>query len=368
MNNKTIWTVIGVIVIVVLLIIGNKSIQQDFRIKIGVITALTGSGTATYGDPLKKGIDLAIKEIDPNNSKYDVLYEDYQLDTKQALPAYTKLKSEGVKIFIIDGSPALSVVTPEIRKEGYMSFNTSSFVPSYKDGSPLTCRMAITTDNYGPAYADLLINKLHIKKVVTLIPNYESGVALARAFKTAYEAAGGTIVGQEMYAKDATDFRTNITKLQSYKDADGILAVNWFSSATSMFQQMKELGLSNQIVTDDWTTALVDKALLNNAYFIGYNFTFASPNTDKGKNFFAEYNSVYGTTPAINAVQSYDLIGILNTAINGTNSSQPSDIAKYITTKLGTYSGVGGNISFNSDCEAQRDIVIGHIVNGQVVE
>ena len=60
------------------------------------------------------------------------------------------------------------------------------------------------------------------------------------------------------------------------------------------------------------------------------------------------------------------MIHIIDTAINNASSSEPVAIANYITTKLGTYHGVGGNISFNSDCEAQRDVFIGHIVNGQI--
>ncbi len=369
MTKKIILPIVALVIIVAAIVSLVQNNAKTNKIKIGVITALTGpAGVATYGVPLKGGSDLALKEIDPLATKYQLIYEDYQLDTKQALPAYAKLKGEGVKIFIIDGSPALTVLAPEIRKDGFMAFNTSSFIPSYKDSNPLTCRMALTSDNYGPAYAELLVNRLKINKVIALIPNFEAGLALLDSFKKSFGDLGGTVVSQELYAKDATDFRTNITKLKTYTDAQAIFVVNYFNSAEILFKQMKDLGLTIPIVTDDWTATLPkDKSLLNGGYFIGYSFSVTDPNTDTGRKFYDLYKVTYDTSPLINAVQSYDMMHIIDLAVKGSGSFEPVALTRYLTSDLGIYSGVGGSISFNSDCEAERDISVGQIQNGQAV-
>ena len=130
---------------------------------------------------------------------------------------------------------------------------------------------------------------------------------------------------------------------------------------------MKTLRFNVPVITDDWTATLPqDKTLLNNSYFIGYTFSFADPLNENGINFFKKYNQVYKTRPLINAVQSYDMIHMLDIAIRNSNSTSPRDIAQYLTNNLGQYSGVGGNISLNKDCEAQRDISIGHVVDGEI--
>ena len=86
--KKSAWLTITVIVVLIVIAFVAKN-KNTGQVKIGVITALTGSsGVSTYGVPLKSGIDLALKEIDPKGTKYQLVYEDYALDTKQALPAY----------------------------------------------------------------------------------------------------------------------------------------------------------------------------------------------------------------------------------------------------------------------------------------
>ncbi|MDB5259987.1 MAG: hypothetical protein JWN37_218 [Candidatus Nomurabacteria bacterium] len=367
--KKITWFVVALIII-----IGGiwayQSKSNSTPIKIGVITALTGSGAGVYGEPLKNSINLALNEIDSKHVKYEVRFEDYQLDTKQALPAYLKLKSEGVKIFIIDGSPALSVLAPEVRKDGFLSFNSSSFIPAYKDGNPLTCRIAITADNYAPAYSDLLLNTLHKTKVVALIPNYEPGVAILTAFKEEFEKRGGQVVFESLYSKDGNDFRTEIQKIKSY-NADAIIAVNYFTSAPTMFKQMKELGLTTQLITDDWTVgnaAVTDKTLLDGAYLVGYSFSTINPKTDKEKEFIQKFKNAYSTDPSVMAVQGYDLMNILNTAVQGTSSQDPATLAAYLTTKINNYQGVGGSITLNSDCEAKREVTVRKVDAGQLVD
>ncbi len=366
--NKSSRVIISVIVIVLVVwgvSVANKKGDAG-RTKIGVITALTGSaGVATYGEPLKKGLDLALREVDPEGKRYELVFEDYMLDTKQALPAYTKLKSEGVKVFIVDGSPALSVLAPEIRKDGYLAMNPTSFIPSYKDGNPLTCRMALTADSYGPAYADLLINKLKIKKAVALIPNFEAGVALIDAVRSAYEKAGGQILGTEMYAKDATDFKTNIEKLKAFKDADAIFVVNYFNSATPMFKQMQILGLNKKVISDDWTLTIIDKALVEGAYYVGYDFSLTSPASEKGKKYFTDHSLAYGSTPLMNSVVGYDMMSILDEAFRNASTTDAQGLSYYMINSMGAYDGVGGRIAFNSDCEVERDIIFGTIKNGK---
>lgn len=364
---------IGIVVlllIVIILLRSSSSISGD-PIKVGVITDLSSTAAGVYGIPLKQGIELAMSEIDPSGDKFEVIFEDYKLESKLALPAYSSLKLRGVRIFIVDGSSGISILAPEAKRDGNIILNPSSFIPTYKDGNPLTCRIAMTTDTYAPAYADFIINKLKKKNVALLLPNVEAGVALRDSISNEVLKAGGDIVFSELYLKDTTDFRAEITKLKAVKDVEVIIALNYYKSVSSMFQQFNDLSLNKQVITDDWTvsnSALVDLSLVNGAYFVGYPYSGDNPKTDLEKQFFDKYNKKYGATPKLEGLMGYDLLSLINLAVSKKGSSEPESISSYLTSEIRDYNGASGNLSFNSDCEVERNAIFRKVDGMKFIE
>lgn len=368
--KRYIWIVVIMVILALVFLTSTRNSKNNEVVKIGVITDLSGSAAGVYGIPLKQGIDLALQEIDPKHTKYEVIFEDYKLESKLALPAYSSLKLKGVKIFIVDGSSGISVLAPEAKKDGNIILNPSSFIPAYKDSNPLTCRIAMTTDTYAPAYTDFIINKLSKKNIALLLPNVEAGVALRDSISEAVTKAGGNVVGIEMYLKDASDFRTEISKIKSIENVDVVIALNYYSSVSAMFQQIKELGLKSQLIADDWTisnSALTSLGLVDGTYFVGYPYSGDSPRTEKEKYVFDRYNKTYSIPPKLEGLMGYDLLNLIDLAIDKTTSSEPASISKYLTTQIKNYPGVSGTFSFNDDCEVQRDSVFRKVENSTVI-
>lgn len=374
MMKKQTKMIIAVVALVAVVLGGYASYAQKAHketIKIGVITALSGPSAGVYGEPLKKGIDLAIAELNKTAKiPYEAIYEDYQLDTKLALPAYNALKAKGVRYYVLNGTPADMAVGPEIKKDGNIAIDPSSLSPAYNDESPLTCRIALTAANYGPQWAELIADKIGEKKVVLLFPEYDAGIAMKKEFKKQFEARGGQIVGEEKYLKDATDFRTQIAKLKTNKDAEIIVTINYFKSADTMFKQMKELGLNKIIVTDNWTinnAALANKALIDGAYYVDYKYSLDSGNTDKTTNdFIAAFESNYGAKPGLQAAQGYVIEKLFAHALND-EQKDPRDVASFMVGGIKNYAIVGGTISFNGDCEVERDTAWRKLEQGNVI-
>jgi branched-chain amino acid transport system substrate-binding protein len=370
MVKAVVWLIIVVLVVFLFIkIFGSYGGGSRDTIKIGVVTALSGPG-AVYGEEMKKGVDLALQEINKTvKTPFEVIYEDYKWDPKLALPAYGSLKLKGIRYFILDGSQGVSILAPEVVKDGNVSFVASSITPTYKDGNPLTCRIALTAESYGPALADLIYNKLGKKKVDLLYPSNEQGASFVEEFKKSFESMGGQIVINESYLSDATDFRTQITKIKADKQADTVVVGNYSKSVESMFKQMKDLSLNKQIVSDNWTTgnpSLTDTSLENGAYFIDYKYSLNSEdNSDLTNNFIDNYTSTYGSKPSLQAAQGYNLMKVISKGFS-VGANEPKTVADNIT-KISNYDIVGGKISFNSDCEAQRETAVRQIVDGKVV-
>jgi branched-chain amino acid transport system substrate-binding protein len=372
MKKIIIWIVIIIVVVGLGWLVGNnKTSVPDNKetVKIGVITAMTGSGAA-YGEEMKKGIDLAVQEINKSTeTPLEVIYEDYQWDPKLALPVYNALKLKGVKIFIPDGSQGVSILGPEIVKDGNISFVASSVTPKYKDGSPLTCRLALTAENYGPALADFIFNKLGKNKVDTLYVNNEQGVSIQKAFEESYKKLGGEIVIKENFLPDATDFRTQIAKIKADKEAEVVVVGNYAKSASQMFTQIKELELKKQLVAENWTAnnpAITDKSIEEGLYFIDYKFSIdGGGNSQLTNGFINKFVSVYGAKPNLQAAQGYNLIKVIETALAGSSNNSPAEIAKSAI-QIKDLEIVGGKVSLNSDCEAQRETAVRQVLNGAV--
>lgn len=349
-----------------------KAPTSDKVVKIGIITPMTGSGAGVYHEPLRRGIDLALAEINKDGKQIDVVYEDDQLDAKQSLSAYNSLKMRGIKYYILNGSPSAGAVAPEIRKDGNFSLVPSALLTAYKDDNPRTCRIALTADNYGPAFTDLLLNKMNGKKnIATLISNTEGGIAVFNALKEKFEAAGGKIVQAETFGKDDTDFHTQIAKIKNNKQTEAVIILNWSTTIETMLKQMKQQGLNLPIISDSSTiknSALKDIALANGITFLDYSFSVDNTNaSDISKNFVASYAAVYNNDkPSFQAAQGYDSMRLMAYAFSNAKTKTPDSVADYFVNNIKDYPSAGGNFSFDSSCEALRDITVRKVSNGKI--
>jgi branched-chain amino acid transport system substrate-binding protein len=376
--SKTLKWVIAIVVIILIIAgvwyLGVKSTTapsvETGPIKIGVISPMTGSAVGVYHEPLKKGIDIALQEIG-EDSKIELIYQDDQLDAKQALSAYNLLKMQGVKYFILNDSPAAATVGPEIVKDGNFSLVPSALVPSYKDESPLTCRIALTADNYGPALAELVFNKLGKKKVASIYPNSEGSVAVEKAFREKFESLGGQVIREETFVKEDSDFRTQLTKIKGSKEVEAIVVMNWFSTVELMFKQMKELAINKPVISETWTIKnkdLKDLSLVDDVSFVDYSYSSEETNLSAvAKGFVVAYEQAYGEKPGLQSVQGYDTMRLLAHAIKNTNPVSPSALANFFVANVKNYQLAGGSFSFNDTCEVSRDIVIRKVKDGKFI-
>ena len=92
---------------------------------------------------------------------------------------------------------------------------------------------------------------------ITEATDYAEGIR--RTTVEQFEKLGGTVVAEERYASDITDFRTYLTKLVGANpDAVHLAAQSEFTGGT-IIKQLRELGYEDPIYTEDvgaGTTAL----------------------------------------------------------------------------------------------------------------
>ncbi len=376
--NKTTKILIAVIVLLIIIWLVATSGKQHATdsIKIGVVSFPTGPAAA-FAKISLNGISLAVDDINKaggiNGRNIETVIEDYAYDSKRAVPAYEKLKGQGIEFFFLDGSSAAAAVGPVIRTDGNFSVVPSAAIPAYKDNNPLTCRLALTADSYGPAIADFIAQKFPKPRVAFLMPNNDYGQGIQDKTVERLKALGGTIVDQEKFDQATSDFRTQITKLKGLeKDYDVLVTTNIYNTVEPMFKQISDLGLTKPIVSENWTTMnpqFKHKDLEEGVFYADYAYT---PDPSQGEHpnvtaFKSAYKERYGEYPSPHAANSYDSIRILAEGLAHADAQTPVSVSNYLIHTLGSYAGVSGQFTFNSDCEVDRAITV-RVMKGGVAE
>lgn len=376
--KKWTWWIVGAIIILV--VIFSISYFRDANsetFKIGLVSFITGP-SAVYGQISSNAIKLAVDDI--NNSggikgkKLEILIEDYGYDNKRIIPAYESLKFGGVNFFYIEGSTAAATLAPLIKQGNKFSMVPTATSIPYKDGSPLTCRLALTAYDYGPAIADFIIKKFPEAKVAFLMPNNEYGQGILKKAVEGLNNANISVITQESFDPSTGDVRTQVTKLKALGNKFDILVLsNILTSAEPMLKEIKELGLEKQIVTENWTAgnpAIKDLSLLNDSYFVDYDYKSDPQKTDSLEiiSFKQRYLKDYGNYPQLYAAVSFDAMKVLAQGLNKSTGQTPDEVSQYLTQNMGEYLGISGSFKLNDDCEVNRNSTVRQIINGTIID
>ncbi|MES2216371.1 MAG: penicillin-binding protein activator [Patescibacteria group bacterium] len=376
MNKKVLGGILAVIIIIVVILIATNKKAATGNVVIGGDFLMSGP-FGLIGSIQKNASEMAVDEINAsggiNGRKLELVIEDNASDGKKAVDAYKALTAKGIKLIMTDSSPAAAAVRPAVIADNNFLMVPGATAPSYFDGSPLTCRIALTAKNFGPAYADLVV-KRGFKTAVALLPDNEYGKGLATELETSFAAKGLSPLTIEFYNASLTggDFRTNITKLvQKQKDVDVMIVTNPANTVLPMFKQISELGWKKPIVSDYYTIqnpAVTDLSVVNGIDYIDYEYSRgANPKESSvATEFKQKYAAKFGAAPVYLGAAHYDAIKLIAEAVSKVGDD-PKKVGDYISS-LKDYKGVTGTLSFNSDCEVSRETIFRTVKDAQILD
>jgi branched-chain amino acid transport system substrate-binding protein len=167
-------------------------------VRIGAVLPLTGD-IATYGQKMKKGIDLAVKHINTKGGvqgkQIAVLYEDDQGDPKASIAAVLKLITVSKVSAIIGGAISATALpcVPVIDQHKVVLFSPAATTPKLSGMSKYFFRNWPPDVYDGTAMGDFAARTLHLKRVSMLYVNNEWGVAISKIFSDVFQANGGAV-------------------------------------------------------------------------------------------------------------------------------------------------------------------------------
>lgn len=335
----------------------DKAKDQDV-IKLGFLGATTGS-VANYGIPGKKGMEMAIEEVNKNGGvlgkQLEGVYQDNKGDSSEiALITDKYINRDKVVALVGDPCTGLTKVAADIaQKNKVVIFSAGATGTGVVEIGDYVFRNTLLDMFAVPSVVDWMMNTKGWKNfaVVTSLNNGYS-TALTPVFKDAINKQGGKIVIEESINDEETDFTAQITNIKKAKP-DVLVFTGYYREAALLMNEAKKQGLDINLIGGDGLygqdlAKLGGKAVEEKViFYCGFSSDKPTPETQK---FLESYRAKYNEEPDMFSAQYYDAIMILAKAMTDANSSDPS-VFKDELAKLKDYPGVSGNTTFRADRE-----------------
>ena len=293
--------------------LGTGVLAADGKVKVGMITTLSGGG-AGLGIDVRDGFLLAAKMA--GNDNLEIVVEDDQRKPEIAVQLADKMiQSEKVDVLtgIIWSNLAMAVV-PAATAQGkfYLSPNAGPSALAGKGCHPNYFNVAWQNDNLHEA-AGGYANSAGFKKSFILAPNYPAGVDALTGYKRLYE---GELAGEIFTKLGQKDYASEIAQIRA-SDADSIFFFLPGGMGISFLKQLSDSGLDLPVVGPAFSFDQGILQAVGDAAIGVKNTSQWNKDIDNPANaaFVEAFQTEYGRLPSLYASQGYDTANLLISAM-----------------------------------------------------
>ncbi|MDI3327331.1 MAG: ABC transporter substrate-binding protein [Alicyclobacillaceae bacterium] len=346
-------------------------------IKLGANLELTGS-VAAYGSSAKKGMELAIEEINQAGGvlgkKLELIPIDNQSDTTQSTTVAQKLIDQKVVAILGPATTGNTMAELNVATDNKIPIITptgTALKITVDENTGKTneyaFRMCFIDPQQGKVGADFVAKELKAKTAVLYVASdsdYAKG--LAEAFKKEFEAQGGKVIGQEYYVSKDVDFKTTLTRIKGL-NPDVLYIPNYYEDCGKIIKQARELGIKQPIVGGDGydSDTLVSIAGAENTNNVFFTNHYSADDPDPTiQNFVKKYQAKYNQKPDSFAALGYDTVRLVADAIKRAGEANPVKI-KDALAQTKDFEAVTGKMSFDAQHNPVKLVTIIEMKDGK---
>jgi branched-chain amino acid transport system substrate-binding protein len=356
-NMRLVKTIAPIAVAVgALLAVMPFAASADVTVKIGFAAPLTGPN-ASYGKDLQNGVKLALEDakaqgikINRQKAKFELIAEDDQADPRMGTQVAQKLVDEGVNAIVGHFNSGTTIPASEIyEKAGIPVIDPAATNPKITGRGYANIFMVISNDaqNAGTA-GTYSVETIKAKRIAIIDDRTAFGQGSADEFEKAVKKSGSGIIGHEFTTNQATDFKTQLTKLKGLSpDLIFVAALN--PQAAGIMKQMRQLGINAQFVGGGGVKDINFIKLAGDAAENAMAWEYGSPleSTEVGKKFADRFKRKFGADVLAYAPFGYDAAWAAIKAMQAANSMSPDAYRPKLKT-IG-FDGITGHIAFSAD-------------------
>ncbi len=362
--------------------------RDDNSVSIGAVLPLKGA-FAAFGEDALRGIMLATHVFGSENGReVELRVEDSGGSDKTASNAVRRLDRDKKVMGMI--GPLLST-TAQAAATTAQRTHLPTIVLSQKQGIPNTgdyvFRNFMTAARQARVIAEHAVTIMEHEKIGILYPDNTYGENLARNFKKAVLAAGGSVPRLQSYPPGKKDFGQELKKFFGIEVEKKRIGRR-FEAKYTITAKMDALYIPDNYATvaqiapylayynikdvqllgsNEWNSARLTKLAgrnVNGAVFVdGFHQT---SERDKTAGFVRNFTEAYGYTPGILEAEAYDSTLILLQAITGDSPSR--QLVKKNLKETKDFEGATGRISFNPSGEAVKELFLLRVEKDKIVE
>ncbi len=357
--------------LVCLVVFAASNYAQE-PVYIGLSSPMTGQYEG-YGDKLKKGIDLALDEINKEGG-IDGRPLALIVRDSQGLPKISKriarkfTADTRIVAAIGDFTSTCSMAAQSLyRGAGMVQLSPTASHPSFAPGSPFSFGIAGTQAGNGPIMARKAVLSLQKKKLAVLYINNDWGVAAQKFFIEEAERLGAKIVGTESYLDGTTDFIAALEKFRTLQP-EVLHLCSMYKDAAMVSKQRQELGWDDVIfmgagpLYSPQFIELAGEAAEN--MYISTTFFPQNPRPEI-QTFMQAYETRYNSIPNVFDACGYDTLNLLAEAMRKAGTDRKA--IRDELAKTTDFPGVDGIITFTQHGDVVKEYVLLHVKNGKFV-
>lgn len=337
------------------------------KVKIGFIGNLSGD-YKFYGEQVKMGADLALKEINQNGGilgrQAEFVVKDDAGQAAQATQVYSQIKGQVCAIV----GPVLSGTSEAVANlanaDGLAMITPSGSADSLTKDRDYVFRSCLTDPSQGK-YLYTFAKEQEYNNVYVLQNTgsaYSTGIVNTFKAETEKEGATVSIVGTGTYTDQTITnmIASLVTNIQE-ANPDAILCPDYVQINQIIVKEVRKVNTDVVFLgADGWDGVLddvadADKALYNGCYFT--NNLFSGDTDEKIQNFYAAFKAEYpDTTISAFAALAYDTVYMVKEAITNAGTTDKKAVRDALASI--NFVGATGRITFDAQGNPSREVPI----------
>jgi branched-chain amino acid transport system substrate-binding protein len=315
----------------------GSGVNRD--IIIGSIEPMSGANILTE---YINGVRMAVKDVNAAGGidGHKVVLKEYDdgLDAQKTVSAVRLALAD--KVDAVIGMPSSienDAGTPLLQRAGVLILNAGVSTPiatQEKNANPLTFRVLTPMPELIYAESQYIVNTIKPKSVGMMGLNIDYGQNALPQFKKAFQGAGITVTGSNLYPYDATDVTSEVLGM---KGSAAVIDWSYPNQETIGLKTVGQYGLGNVPYFGGPSSSIINSrnavpaALQNNLYGVQP----CDPSTDSRsyvQQWAQRYKAAYHEVADYSSPSVYDAVYFLKAAIEQAKSLDHKAIAKAMET------------------------------------
>jgi branched-chain amino acid transport system substrate-binding protein len=359
------------LVIGFLLCVGSSAIAEE-RIKVGVVTCLTG-GLSTFGISSAQGAKLAADEINAAggilNRPLELIIDDNLSKSGETARITRKFLTQDRVIAILgDLTSSFTMEAAPLAQNAHIPLLTPSAtnVTITAIGN-FIFRSCFTDPFTGRVMARFALDHLKAARAVLMTDiKQDYSIGVAEALKQYFVANGGHLLEELSFSTGDTDFRAQLTKLKAARP-EVVFLPAYYPEAGLILRQARLLGVTTPFLGGEgWDSPALIEVAGKGADGSFYTNHFSAQDKDpRVQQFVSKYKDRYHALPDALAALWYDGTRLMADSIQRAGSDDPEKIRDALA-KTSGFAGVTGNIALDEQRNATKPGVVLSIEDGAI--